>query len=817
MTPAADIPKYAWKRRLDNWPEEPGRPRRYGSGLLSVLDPVSLRTRFAVGRERRAGREHHDIEIAPGPVMGVPLGGLGGGTITPGWQGDFVRFQLQPGHYDYGAVPADAFSLYVQRGSGRGQVRALRAGRPASGALAGWEWTLDPKRATYYALYPRAWTTYTQVEPGINLTCRQVSPFLPGNYRESSLPAGVFVWTIENTGQEAATVGLMFTFQNGTGGPGDRAGGHHNAMFRQEAPGGEVAGVALHHRWRQPKWLAEGQKLEDQEYYEDPLTFAIAAQACAGVEVTARARFATTSSAMDVWGDFREDGRLEDVDDHKPSTPGMAIGAAVAATVEVPAGQTREVAFALAWDMPVARFGAGTGWYRRYTRYYGREGAAAPALARDALTAYPAWEQAIEAWQAPILAQTGLPDWFKAALFNELYYLADGGTIWTDGREGEPPPPEGDIGHFACLEGHEYRMYNTCDVHFYAGWALAAHFPELELSLQRDVAAAVPLEDPERRRLTGTGRMAPRKVRGAVPHDLGGPTEDPWLRLNIYYRQDTATWKDLNPKFVLQVYRGYMLTQNRDFLAGVWPAVQEAMAYAEEGDLDEDGLIENTGPDQTYDTWSMQGPSAYCGGLWLAALSAAAAIADVMGDGGQAAHWRDLLARGRVSYEELLWNDEYYSFDTSGGQRGSVIMAGQLAGHWYARACGLEGIVPADHARSALKKIYDFNVKQFEEGEMGAVNGMLPTGLVETVSEQSQEVWPGITYALAAAMLQEELFDEAWATARGIARMTYDELGYWFATPEAWDAAGDYRSLISMRPLAIWAMQHAWNHLNRRP
>ncbi|KAF5395365.1 hypothetical protein PHET_12163, partial [Paragonimus heterotremus] len=25
-----------------------------------------------------------------------------------------------------------------------------------------------------------------------------------------------------------------------------------------------------------------------------------------------------------------------------------------------------------------------------------------------------------------------LPDWYKSALFNELYYLTDGGTLWLD-------------------------------------------------------------------------------------------------------------------------------------------------------------------------------------------------------------------------------------------------------------------------------------------------------------------------------------------------------------------------------------------------
>ncbi len=43
------------------------------------------------------------------------------------------------------------------------------------------------------------------------------------------------------------------------------------------------------------------------------------------------------------------------------------------------------------------------------------------------------------------------------------------------------------------------------------------------------------------------------QVAGAVPHDLGSPSESPWLKSNIYNFQDVSRWKDLGPKFVLQV------------------------------------------------------------------------------------------------------------------------------------------------------------------------------------------------------------------------------------------------------------------------
>lgn len=831
------IPKSAWKRRLDQWPEDPGRPKVPPFDITLKMLPTILRLRSSLRKARKLGREPIDevfSSLEPGPVLGVPLGGLGGGTITRGWQGDFVRFQLRPGWYQYNPIHANQFSVYVRKdGEQRGHPTVLLPERP-EGGFSGWSWDLNPKKATYHALYPRAWTNYEDIAPGINLTCRQISPFLPNNYQESATPAGVFVYTIENKSKQAATVGLMLTWQNGFGylGPyseaegqleNDRLGGHHNEAFREDASGGEVIGVLLHHKHHQRGWPGEDADAESAHRYEDPLTFAIAAQAAPGVQVTYRTRFVTSSSGMDVWGDFREDGHLENTDDHKLSVEGMAIGAAVAATVEVLPGETREVAFALAWDMPVARFGAGRGWYRRYTRFYGRDGTAAAAIARDALVHYPEWEQAIEAWQKPILDQTGLPDWYKAALFNELYYIADGGTVWTDGDpiapEGEPPevterrtvaPAHPEWGHFGYLEGHEYRMVNTYDVHFYASWALIQLFPELQKSLQRDFASCIGIEDDEMMRFAGTGRHAARKEKGQVPHDLGGPAEDPWYKVNAYYFQDSNQWKDLNLCFALQVYRDYRVTQDKDYLREMWPAVQAAMEHIEQWDLDSDGLIENDGPDQTFDTWAMVGPSAYCGGLWLAALTACAAIADALDDATSAQRYRDKLEKGKDAYEDLLWNEEYYSYDVRPGRAGSVIMAAQMTGQWYARACGLDPIVPSEHAQSALKTVYRFNVKQFEEGEMGAVNGMYPEGRVDTSTMQSQEVWPGVTYALAAAMLYEGLYDEAFATAKGIAAMTYGDLGLWFATPEAWNSEGDYRSFAYMRPLSIWAIQWAW-------
>ena len=72
------------------------------------------------------------------------------------------------------------------------------------------------------------------------------------------------------------------------------------------------------------------------------------------------------------------------------------------------------------------------------------------------------------------------------------------------------------VGQFLYLEGHEYLMYNTYDVHFYASFALIMLWPELELSLQRDFAHAVHQEDNTVRRMMGEGYLCTRKVKVSI-------------------------------------------------------------------------------------------------------------------------------------------------------------------------------------------------------------------------------------------------------------------------------------------------------------
>ena len=432
-------------------------------------------------------------------------------------------------------------------------------------------------------------------------------------------------------------------------------------------------------------------------------------------------------------------------------------------------------------------------------------------LAAHALEQTPAWRDAIEAWQRPVLEAEDRPDWYKAALFNELYFLVDGGTFWEGGEVGGPDPEPDDPGRFALLECLDYPFYDTVDVDFYASFAVLRLFPELEARGIRDLLAFIPIDDPEIVTIEASGVSAPRKVGGTVPHDVGGPDDDPFYRPNRYHYQDVSGWKDLGPKFVLQVWRDAVADPvgGDALIRDAWPTVDAVLTLLSARDRDGDGLPEHDGlPDQTYDTWPMHGPSAYGGSLWLAAVAAAEAMARRLGLADAAKRWEGWFERGQVAFDVRLWRGDHYAYDDGGGPSSDSVMADQLAGQWYADATGLGDLIPEDRVEAALRTIHRLNVRGFAGGTMGAVNGMHPDGTIDTSSEQSKEVWVGTTYALAAFMLGRGLTHEGWETARGAAAVTY-ERGLWFRTPEAYDRHGNYRASLYLRPLAIWAIEEA--------
>ena len=747
--------------------------------------------------------------IDDGYWQGAPVGGFGSGTFSRTYRGDFSRWHLKAGVHKYETVYANQFAIYEKSQDAKdGIAQVLLADHPKNGELKSWNWDYPVGAGTYHALYPKSWYDYRWDKLPAHVVLEQFSPILPNNYQETSYPMAVYRWHADNPTNKVVTVSVMLSWANMVGwfrGPSRDLGskvnsGNFNSAITKPLGNTGTMKAVLFDRTRL------GEVTDDWDGQ-----FAIATLESPGVDVTYQSSFIADEKGGDkVWADFAKDGRLSNSDVHWISS-GETLAGAIAVRFTLQPGEKRTVPMVIAWDLPILEFGLGRKWLRRYTEFFGASGQNAVKIASEGLLHSTEWSDAIDAWQAPYINDASKPEWYRAALFNEMYILADGGSFWARPRDSDAKSPY----EFSFLECYDYPYYSTLDVRFYGSMPLVKFWPDLDKREMRTFAETVLHSDPDKlwwQWKTETNRqiaLRTRKEKGVVPHDLGAPEEDPFFKVNQFSWQDTNDWKDLNTKFVLMVYRDYVLTGRTDtqFLRDTWPGVQLALDYLMKYDRDGDAIPENGGfPDQTYDVWTVSGPSAYCGGLWLAALRAAEETAKILHDPAAESKYHDLFTRGQASYIKALWNGEYFRYDTRSEYK-EDIQADQLAGQWYARMSGLGDVVPLDMQRKALKKIYDFNVMKFANGEMGAVNGIAPDGSLLDSNEQVREVWGGTTFSVAALMLSNGLKDEGYRTAWGVYHVIYETKGYWFRTPEAYEIDGSFRASMYMRPAAIWAME----------
>ncbi|PIO67386.1 hypothetical protein TELCIR_10865 [Teladorsagia circumcincta] len=135
-------------------------------------------------------------------------------------------------------------------------------------------------------------------------------------------------------------------------------------------------------------------------------------------------------------------------------------------------------------------------------------------------------------------------------------------------------------------------------------------------------------------------------------------------------------------------------------------------------------------------------------------------------------------------------------------------MADQLCGVWFQTMMNGEDLISEAQVLSTLETIYSHNVKMFASGNMGPVNGMFKDGEVDSTM-QGEEVWTGTAYSVASFMIAKGKQRDGFDTARGIYETCWDRAGLQYQTPEAVYEEKHYRAIGYMRPLAIWAMQHA--------
>ena len=765
-----------------------------------------------------------------GPNHGMPLGGFGAGCIGRAPDGNVNLWHLDGGEHWFGVLPDCQFALFEGQGtSARAHALAVKPERDASCPDAGeplsaWDWypTSTPERSTgtYAARYPLSWTHYEGVYAA-DVCCEAFSPILPGDYQRTSYPVTVFLWTLHNPTTKSLDLSLLLSWRNTTGWFTntdasaevhfrDDGSPEHNyvpAIGKTEGQrnrcidDGILRGIVLEGARSQP--IAEGEGQWCLATVDQP-----------GVTIQRCSRWNPAGDGSELWSSFSADGTIPNSNNDRRSGSHDPLSAALAVQCQLEPGQTITIPVVISWDLPVTAFASGSQALRRYTDFFGIEGNKAAAIAAEALRDWQDWKTRIEAWQQPIVVRSDLPETLRMALFNELYDLCSGGSLWSAASADDP------FGRFGVLECLDYAWYESLDVRLYGSLALLQLWPELDKAVLRSFARSIPAADATQRPIgwyftQGKGRVeADRKVKGATPHDLGAPNEIPWDATNYTAYQDCNLWKDLGSDFVLQVWRTYRLAptgEDISFLAECWPAAVEALRYLKTFDINDDGLPDNGGaPDQTFDDWPLKGVSAYCGALWIAALEAALAMAqtlqlktglDTFEEQRVFGGW---LSQSRLNFDRLLWNGEYYDIDA--GSATPVVMADQLCGDFYARLLGLEPVVSEEHCRSALNAVKEACFERFAGGSLGVANGLRRDGSpLDPNGTHPLEVWTGINFGIASYFRLMGERATALAICEAVVHQVYSG-GLQFRTPEAITAVTTFRACHYLRAMAIWGL-----------
>ncbi len=267
---------------------------------------------------------------------------------------------------------------------------------------------------------------------------------------------------------------------------------------------------------------------------------------------------------------------------------------------------------------------------------------------------------------------------------------------------------------------------------------------------------------------------------------------------------------------IVRTYRDWRLSGETDWMSARWPAVRRMIAYAWSPENPDRWDPERTGVlhGRQHHTLDMElfGPSAWLTGIYLAALKAAAAMAEACGDPAFAAECRAVFARGKAWVEAHLFDGEVYGqavdLDDRGAlapygdadeaywgaehgeikyQVGAGVEVDMTLGQWFADLCGLGEILDPARTASTLRAVFRHNFRRSHRDapnpwrlfalndEAGLCMCSWPEGRRRPAIPlpYAEETMHGFEYAVACQLIARGLRDEGLEIVRGV-RDRYD-------------------------------------------
>ena len=748
-------------------------------------------------------------------ASGIALGGIGAGSVELFPDGEFHYWQIanpprmtevcwenkaEDGERHTGAL---SFWVRAERDGGRPVVRKLgMKTEPDDFTYRMFPWNKPVERIVFDGRFPVCGLQYEDAALPCRVTGRAVAPFVPHETDISATPGFYMDFTLENPGTEPLTASLLGTLvptfcndggcRNTLSREGDSVAVALRPAEETDAPNcgevclsiggdGEKSYIAGEYRRFLREYIFDDDRFgvsqesalfgfretgrlpdsgagtpppeipEDMAALSDEALAALfdayigypfAASVLRRIRATSPAFPANRAELTAFLAAIRGQDRLH------VRNPAEFGAAALCSTLRLMPGEKKTVRFIFTWFFPnhFAKDGRRLGHY--YENLFG-----GAAEANDFLRKRPAVFDRAAAFSA-LLYDTTLPEAYPECWSAHLATLVKCAWLLKDGK-------------FGLWEGQGFCGFHTTDITYHASFGLLALFPDLQLRQMR-MGAAFQRED------------------GRVHHFF---TPDLDHVGNGYERVD------MNNQFVLMVLRDYLYTGDAAYLREMWPHVASAMDSIAALDGDGDGLPDRDTTRNTYDAWNFSGTPVYISLLWLAALKAAARIADETGEPSRAAGWRRLLEKGLASLETRLWNGTYYDLWRSGDEKDETLMTDQLDGEWFLRVAGIGGNLPYDRVRDVLRVILRENF----DPDGGLINASCPdrrrTTLFSHKNCQAEANWTGIGYLTAALCLSVGLQGDA----KAIVTTIQNNQARFGALWDHWECGHHYT-----RPMSSW-------------
>ncbi|HYA48107.1 MAG TPA: GH116 family glycosyl-hydrolase, partial [Burkholderiales bacterium] len=682
-------------------------------------------------------------------------GGIGTGTISLGGRGNFRDWEIfnRPGKGVN--LPFTFFALYVEQG-GTKRVRVLE-GPLTPPFTTGFGFRREDvpglprmEKARFKGEYPFAEVELSDSQIPLSVTLEAFNPYIPLEPEDSGIPAVVLRWRIRNTGPSPAKVTVAASILNPVGYDGEGAiGGLGNEKFGQNVnelrktatlrglamssnkvkPGSPAAGtMALTTPWPDVTFLTHWVR---GEWWDDLQIF---------------------------WDDFSADGRLKDLVEVSPSPDKQSDIGTLGLVATIQPGAEVSLPFILSWNfanvldyfdvVPEQRG-------KIYKNHYGERFPDAWAAAEYLQANLERLEKESRRFHDAFFGST-LPSYVLDAVSSQAAIIRTPTCFWLEGGAF--------FGFEGCGDQSGCCPLNCAHVWNYAQ-SLAFLYPTLERSMRE------------------TDFLNNVKPDGAMMFRTSLP-----LGSGVYWNFKPAA--DGQMGRIISLYRDWQISGDTAWLQKLWPKAKKAMEYAwVSWDANRDGLMEGE-QHNTYDI-EFYGPNSMMGAFYLGALKAATEMAAALADWPAAKAFREMYDKGRLNYDKVLWNGEYYVQKSDPimekkYQYGEGCLSDQLLGQWLGMVSGLGRYLPQDRIRSALGAIYKYNFKtDFREFSnvqrtyaLGDEKGLLlcswPRGGRPPLPfVYSDEVWTGIEYQVASHLIYEGLVDEGLSVVKA-ARDRYD-------------------------------------------